>query len=233
LFSTVRLRHTLPAFRGLAATLVPFGLASTAMAVMLAIPARLESYNRLQPMRSFHLLYVVFFSLLGGLIGEYCIKTSAWRWLALFVPLAAAMVLVEECTFPASRHVEWPESKDSNAWVSAFLWVRDHTPKGAVFALDPNYMMRPGEDTHGFRAVAERSVLADNVKDSGAVSLFARLATDWQSQVDAERGLDHFHLADFRRLARRYPVTWILTARPGPPGLICPYENRALAVCRM
>jgi uncharacterized membrane protein YfhO len=59
---------------------------------MLAIPQRLEVFNRLQPMRSFHLLYVIFFILLGGLIGEYGIKTSVWRWIALLVPLAMVMV---------------------------------------------------------------------------------------------------------------------------------------------
>ena len=171
--------------------------------------------------------------LLGGLIGEYGIKTNTWRWAALFIPLALVMVLVQESTFPASEHLEWPGSNNGNTWISAFLWIRYHTPKGAVFALDPNYMARPGEDAHGFRAVAERSVLADNVKDSGAVSLFPQLATEWKNQVQAERGLDHFESADFQRLVKRYPVTWILTTRPGPPGLMCPYANRDLAVCRM
>jgi hypothetical protein len=76
-------------------------------------------------------------------------------------------------------------------------------------------------------------VLADSVKDSGAVSLFPGLAPEWQSEVRAERGLDHFAPADFERLAKRYPVTWILTARPAPPGLVCPYENEGLAVCKM
>jgi len=231
-FSAARPRHTLPAFRVLARTLIPFGLVFTAAALMLAVPA-LESYNRLQPMRSFHLLYVIFFVLLGGLMGEYGIKTSAWRWVALLVPLALGMVLVQESAFPASEHVEWPGSDRGNTWISAFLWIRNHTPKGAVFALDPNYMTQPGEDTHGFRAVAERSVLADNVKDSGAVSLFPQLAKEWENQVGAGRGLDHFQLQDFERLATRYPVTWILTARPGPQGLACPYENRDFAVCRM
>src|ERR1035437_8313359 len=142
-----------------------------------------EGFTRLQPMRSLHLLYAIFFILLGGLIGEYGIKKSTWRWVALFVPLALIMVLVQETTFPASQHVEWPGSNNGNTWMSAFLWIRYHTPKDAVFATDPNYMARPGEDAHGFRAVAERSVLADSVKDSGAVSLFPRLATEWQSQV--------------------------------------------------
>jgi hypothetical protein len=232
-FSEAKPRSTLPAFRMLARTLIPFGLVFTAAAVMLAIPVRLETFNRLQPMRSFHLLYVIFFLLLGGLIGEYGIKTSAWRWVAFLVPLALVMVLVQETTFPASEHVEWPGTNRGNTWISAFLWIRDHTPKGAVFALDPNYMTQPGEDAHGFRAVAERSVLADNVKDSGAVSLFPQLAKEWESQVGAGRGFDHFQLEDWRKLAERYPVTWILTARPGPTGLTCPYENRDFAVCRM
>ena len=225
-------RHTLPAFRRVARSLIPFGLLFTLAAAMLAIPG-LEGYNRLQPMRSFHLLYLIFFILLGGLIGEYWIQSIRWRWAVLFVPLALIMVLVQESIFPASEHVEWPGSNNGNTWISAFLWIRSHTPKGAVFALDPNYMVRPGEDAHGFRAVAERSVLADFVKDSGAVSLFPRLAVEWENEVGAERGIDHFAPADFQRLVQRYPVTWIVTTRPGPAGMTCPYENRDLAVCRI
>jgi hypothetical protein len=231
-FSKASPRHTLPAFRRLAGSLVPFGLLFTAAFLTLAIPA-LEGYTRLQPMRSFHLLYVLFFVLLGGLVGEYGLKTRVWRWVALFVPLAVGMVLLQERTFPASRHVEWPGSTDGNSWMSAFLWIRQHTPRDAVFATDPYYMARPGEDEHGFRAVAERSVLADYVKDSGPVSLFPRLAAEWQSEVGAERGLDRFAPADFERLVKQYPVTWILTTQPGPPGLVCPYRNSELAVCRM
>jgi hypothetical protein len=235
-FSKAGFRHTLPAFRRLAGGLVPFGLVFTAAFLVLAIPA-LEGYTRLQPMRSFHLLYIIFFLLLGGLVGEYAIQATVWRWVALFVPLAVGMALLQESTFPSSPHVEWPglsnASNNGNPWMSAFLWIRVHTPKDAVFATDPNYMARPGEDAHGFRAVTERSVLADYVKDSGAVSLFPRLAPEWQSQVRAERGLDGFAPADFQRLVKQYPVTWILTTQPGPPGMVCPYRNSELAVCRL
>ena len=94
-------------------------------------------------------------------------------------------------------------------------------------------MSRSGEDDHGFRAVAERSVLADNLKDSGAVSLFPELADRWKAQVQAQSEMEHFHLKDFENLATRYPVTWILTHRPDPAGLTCPYENQELAVCRI
>ena len=227
-----RPRLTLPAFRRLGIAAIPFGLAFTAAAAVMALP-RLESFNRLQPMRSFHLVYLIFFPLLGGLIGEYLLGRRPWRWAALFVPLALGMALVADSTYPASPRVEWPGWNRGNAWVSAFFWIRQHTPKDAVFALDPDYLARPGEDTHGFRAVAERSVLADNLKDSGVVSLFPHLAGEWESQMEAQRGLDRFQLPDFQNLAGRYPVTWILTTQPGPAGLDCPYQSGGLAVCRL
>ncbi|HEV3202498.1 MAG TPA: hypothetical protein VGZ73_31610 [Bryobacteraceae bacterium] len=232
-FSSVRPRGTTPAFGPLARTLVPFGLLFAAAGVALAIPVRLENYTRLQPMRAFHLLYVVFFVLVGGLIGEYALKSSAWRWLGLFVPLVTSMWLLQQSEFPSSSHIEWPGAGYRENWTSAFLWVRDHTPKDAVFALDPNYMLRRGEDEHGFRAIAERSALADNIKDSGAVSLFPQLADHWKQQVEAQSGWEHFQRSDFDGLAKHYAVTWIVTQRPGPVGLTCPYINNELAVCRM
>jgi len=44
-------------------------------------------------------------------------------------------------------------------------------PVDAYFALDPDYMAAPGEDYHSFRALAERSQLADNIKDASMVTL--------------------------------------------------------------
>jgi hypothetical protein len=232
-FAFRRPRGTTAAFQRLARTLVPFGLLFTAAAVLLNSTANLENFERLQPMRSFHLIYMIFFVLLGGLTGEFVLRRSARRWAALFVPLAAGIWILQAVSYPFSPHVEWPGSDGGNRWVAAFLWIRGNTPKNAVFALDPNYMAAAGDDQHGFRAVAERSALADNVKDSGAVSLFPQLAEEWKSQVLAQTGWAGFDLADFRRLARQYPVTWIVSRQPSPAGLRCPYHNSELAVCRI
>jgi hypothetical protein len=232
-FSSINLKGATPALRTLARALVPFGLLFTMAGVVVGIPAWLENYTRLQPMRSFHLVYIVFYVLVGGLIQEYALRSSVWRWLGLFIPLAAGMWFLQQSSFPASPHVEWPGARSDNTWASAFLWIREHTPRDAVFALDPNYMLRPGEDMHGFRAVAERSVLADLVKDSGAVSLFPQLADDWKRQTQAASGWETFQLRDFQKLAAEYPVTWIVTRRPEPSGAACPYQNRDLAVCRI
>src|ERR1700674_5127812 len=81
-FSSRRLNGTTPVFRPLLRTFVPFGLLFTVAAVVLGASPRLENFTRLQPMRSFHVLYVILFVMLGGLIGEYALKSSVWRWLA-------------------------------------------------------------------------------------------------------------------------------------------------------
>src|ERR1035438_4862960 len=116
-FSRANLRRTLPAFRRLADSLVLFGLLFTAAFLVLAIPA-LEGYTRLQPMRSFHLLYVIFFLLVGGLVGEYGLKTKIWRWIALFVPLAVGMADRKSTRLNSSHLGEWPGSTNANPWMS-------------------------------------------------------------------------------------------------------------------
>ena len=228
-----RLRGITPLFGLVSRTLVPFGFMFTAVGLLLTLTPRLENFTRLQPMRAFHLVYVVFFLMLGGLIGEYALQRVRWRWAALFAPLALSMLFVQRSSYASSSHIEWPGAGDRNRWNDAFVWVRDHTPKDAVFALDPDYMLRSGEDSQGFRAIAERSALADDIKDSGAVSLFPQLAGEWKRETNAQRGWARFRRADFENLARHYPVTWIVTRRPAPLGLVCLYQNGEIAVCRI
>jgi hypothetical protein len=230
-FGFMRPRGATPAFRRVAQALVPYGLAFTAVALALASSPRLETFNRLQPMRAFHLLYCIFFALLGGLIGEYVVRHKVWIGVALFAPLAAGMWLAQADAYSSSPHVEWPGVSAGAPWLETLYWIRANTPKDAVFALDPNYMALPGEDQHGFRAVAERSVLADRLKDSGPVALFPQLAEEWKRQVSAQEGWERFGQGDFERLARQYPVTWIVTRSPGPGWAGCPYRNAELAVC--
>lgn len=228
--SRLRLRAATEQFFLVLRTLVPFGLVFTVLGVLLSSSVHLENFARLQPMRAFHLVYVIFFLLLGGLIGEYALKGVAWRWLALFVPLACGMWFVSRDAYEASPHIEWPGVAQSNPWLSAFYWIRANTPKDAVFALGPDYMNSRGEDEHGFRAIAERSMLADKVKDGGAVSLFPELASEWKAESGVQSGWTRFGPNEFGRLARLYPVDWVITRRSASAGLSCPYENLELAV---
>jgi hypothetical protein len=232
--SSMKLRGTLPLFRQVCRALVVFAGLSITAALIVSIPERMQMLARLQPMRSLHLVYVIFFLFLGALIGEYCFRRNQWlRAVLLFVPLAAGMWFVGKSTYPSSPHIEWPGLRWRSPYISAFLWIRDNTPKDAVFALDPKYMRASGVDEHGFRAIAERSVLADYYKDSGAVVMFPQLAGEWKQEMTAQQDWINFGPADFERLARQYPVSWILVQGNGPAGFDCPYRDQGLAVCRI
>ena len=108
-----------------------------------------------------------------------------------------------------------------------------NTPESAYFALDPHYMEVPGEDFHEFRALAERSQLADAVKDAAVVTQVPELGPVWASQVTAEEGWRNFKLADFERLKAAFGVDWVLVAHPQPEGLACRWHNDSLAVCQI
>lgn len=201
-------------------------------ALVLDLPERFESLARLQPLRSLHLLYIVMFVLMGGLLGELLLKNRVWRWLVLFVPLSFGMYTAQRALFPGSATVEWPGRAPKNPWAQAFVWARQNTPIDAVFAMDPNYLHNHGEDEIGFRCLAQRSRLADAVKDNGVVSMFPPLADRWLEEVKAQSPWSHLGMADFARLKRDYDVSWMIVEQPGVIGLDCPYENAAVRVCR-
>ena len=203
------------------------------LALALDLPARFESLARLQPLRSLHLLYMFLFVCLGGFLGEHVLKNRVWRWLALFVPLSIGMFAAQRSLFPASAHVEWPGRTARNPWAQAFLWIRENTPTADLFALDPDYMRLPGEDVIGFRCLAQRSRLADSVKDGGVVSMFPPLADQWWEQLQAQTPWKSFQAADFVRLREKYGVSWVVVQQPGVAGLSCRYQNAAVRVCQL
>jgi hypothetical protein len=203
------------------------------LALALDLPPRFETLARLQPLRSLHLLYMFLFVCAGGFLGEYVLKHRAWRWLALFVTLCIGMFAAQRSLFPASGHVEWPGRALRNPWAQAFFWIRENTPPQAVFALDPDYMRLPGEDLVGFRCLAQRSRLADSLKDGGVVSMFPPLAEKWWEQLQAQTPWKGFQAADFARLREKYGVNWVVLQQPGVAGLECAYQNAAVRVCQL
>jgi hypothetical protein len=203
------------------------------MAIIFDLPARLETLARLQPMRCLHLLYIVMFIMIGGFLGEHFFKGQVWRWLLFFIPLCIGMFLAQRSIFPASTHVEWPGASPRNPWAQAFIWIRQNAPVDAVFALDPDYMNIAGEDEIGFRCLAQRSRLADRVKDDGVVSMFPPLAQAWWDQVQAETPWKNLALENFAQLKKTYGANWVVLQQPGIAGLDCPLQNRAVQVCRI
>jgi hypothetical protein len=201
---------------------VVYGLVYFAIALIIAIPERFETLARLQPLRSLHLLYMVMLMAIGGFIAEYILKGRVWRCLVLFVPLCVGMLVAQRELFPATAHIEWPWAAPKNQWEQAFLWIRQNTPTDARFAINPFYMEIQGEDRIGFRALAERSRLADANKDSGAVAMFPPLAEEWWEQFEAQTNWQDFTQADLLRLREKYGVSWAVLQSPETIGLSCP-----------
>jgi hypothetical protein len=81
--------------------------------------------------------------------------------------------------------------------------------------------------------LAERSALADAIKDTSVITKVPELGPDWQAQLAAQSGWNNFRIADFERLKAEFGVDWTLVSYPAPAGLDCRWHNDALAVCRI
>lgn len=233
IFARIARARRQPALELMCRALVVYDLVYFVGAVMLAIPARFESLARIQPLRSLHLLYVLLLLIGGGLLGEYILKDRVWRWALLFVPIVGAMYATQAQLFASSNHLELPGMSPKNNYEQAFLWVRENTPNNAFFALDPEFLMDPGEDSQGFRAIAQRSRLADYHKDSGAVSMFPPLADEWYAQTQALKNWPQFGPHDFAQVRSHYGVSWIVVQNSQAATLHCPYQNRTVSVCEL
>lgn len=228
-------RHDLSRLSFLARRLVLFAVFIFIAACIVTIPPALERLTPYQPMRGFHLVYLFFVLFSGGLLGQFVLRRSAVRWLLLFIPLSLAHFYGQRQLYAASPHIELPGVAPRNPWLQAYSWIRQNTPVDAYFAIDPYYMDLPVVDHHGFRALAERSVMADYIKDSGVVLLFPAIADRWHNEVWARKNWKDFRRADFEKLHRDFGVDWVLlsASQPGAGDLVCPYANDAVRVCRV
>jgi hypothetical protein len=204
-----------------------------AVAMVTLSPLTPAGLSALEPMRYLHLVYI-FMALIGGAyLGKYLLKASVWRWAVFLVVINGSMFAAQRLEFNSSDHLELPGRTSANPWLQAFAWVRQNTPTDAYFALDPEYLAAPEEDYHSFRAMAERSQLADNIKDTSVVTLVPELDEVWMRQVEAQNGWSHFQLADFERLKAEFGVDWVLVSYPQPAGLNCRWHSNVLSVCQI
>jgi hypothetical protein len=210
-----------------------YGVFQQAVAMIVLGSPALVRLTPMQPMRFLHLIYC-FLTLVGGcLLGKYLLKSNTLRWAAYLSIINAGMYASQRALYGSSEHLELPGMQSSNPWLQSFAWIRMNTPTDAYFAMDPNYLATPGEDYHGFRALAERSQLADMVKDTSVVTQVPELGPAWERQVDATAGWQNFKLADFQRLKNDFGVNWVIVSLPQPAGLACEWHNASLAVCRI
>jgi hypothetical protein len=188
---------------------------------------------RLQVLRSFQIIYILFFLLLGRLLGQYVLGRRWWAWAAGFGAIATLMFAVQLSLYPALKHLEWPWARTHNPWAQAFLWIRDNTPQDAYFALDPYYQQLPQEDTLGFRAMSERSVLPDWSKDGGVAAIDPALAQQWWNQVTQTKDFSRWDDQQRIETLSQYGVNWVVLPANAPTQFSCPYQNSAVRVCHL
>ncbi len=212
---------------------VAYGAVFLVLSLILLSPQVQSGLGTLEPMRFLHLIYLFLALIAGAALGKWVLRKQLWRWALFLVVVNGGMFLAQRQLFASTHHLELPGRAPMNRWLQAFAWIRDNTPADAYFALDPHYMAAPGEDYHSFRALAERSSLADAIKDASVVTKVPDLGPVWQTQQRAQQGWDHFGLADFERLRAEFGVNWVLLSQPPPNGLDCRWHNSSLSVCRI
>ena len=210
-----------------------YGVFQFSIALIMGCTPALIRFLPLQPMRFLHLIYFFLVLTGGGFLGKFILKTAVLRWVVFLLVINGSMFYAQRQLFSESPHVEFPGRPASNPWLQAFDWISQNTPSNAYFALGAEYMGQPGEDYHSFRALAERSQLADADKDTAVVGQVPKLAPAWERQVAAQQGWESFTLADFERLKADFGVDWVLVKYPRPAGLACRWHNSTLAVCQL
>ena len=97
----------------------------------------------------------------------------------LFVPLRRRNVCGATVAFSCERACRVAGPGSENPWAQALCGFARTLLRMQSLRFDPDYMQLPGEDAIGFRCLAQRSRLADTVKDGGVVSMFPPLADEW------------------------------------------------------
>jgi hypothetical protein len=238
-FGRLARRRQLPLVERISRRVVVAGIIGIVGSILISTIPAFERLIPTEPMRTLHFVYLMLVFLGGGLMGE-CVLHNHWRrWLLFLSPIVVVFFLLNRWAYSASPYIEWPGRVPKNDWVEAFDWIRRETPRSALFALDPVYMTRPGEDHHGFRPFAERSMLADWVKDRSVAALDPNLAYEWRDEEEELANWSHFGLEDLRRLKRERKVDWVVLERghnlltQAIAGLSCPYANEAVIVCNI
>lgn len=185
---------------------------------------------RLQPLRLLHPVYCVFLLALGAWLAADRMRVISLAPVAI---AAGSLLLMQRALYGFSDHLELPGRAPRSGYAQAFLWVRDHTPPDALFALDADYTRAPGEDAQLFRAVALRSSLPDAAKDGGIASMMPVLAPEWLRASEAQQGLAAMTDAERVRRVRPLGVTWIVLPAASTTGFDCPYRNAVAQVCKL
>jgi hypothetical protein len=185
----------------------------------------------LQPLRVYLLVYVVMILLAAAELGKRLLLSIRWRWSLLYLLLGSLLFVVQLSTFPHSNHVEFPGSAPRNDWQKGFLWIRNNTPKDALFAIGTNYIRSKAEDSQNFRPIAERSALPDFTKDGGIAAIEPELTAQWIYGQTIQAGLSSATDDERRSKLAQARIEWLVLPSSAATGFSCPYQNHSMKVC--
>lgn len=223
-----------PLLRPLAlATTTAIAIAATGAFCLIHTTNQSLLLARVQPLRLLHLVYGIFVLILAGSLPSFGRSRSIRLQPILCLLAAASLLMMQRGIYKDSDHIEWPGRTPTNGYERAFTWVKNNTPKDALFALDAQYTTAPGENAQLFRAIALRSSLPDAAKDGGITSVVPHLADAWYAAAQAQTGLST--LGDRQRAARVRPLgaTWMILPANSTTHFLCPYRNTAAQVCKL
>lgn len=227
-------RMSLPPRRALAVAACVCAVLVTTIALLFAAGgAHTHLVAALQPLRGLQFVYLAMMLHLGATLGERLLRRNKLAWLSAIAVLGGPLFAAAQASTANSAHVELPGVSSPNAWVEAFVWARDNTPSDALFALPPDYISEEGEDAQCFRAIAQRSALADRSKDGGEAAVSPALTPLWAEGQAAQAQLSSE--SDAARTAKLKPlgVTWLVLPARSETTLDCPYRNDSAKVCRL
>ena len=160
-----------------------YGVFQQAVAMVILGTPALVRLTPLQPMRFLHLIYF-FLTLVGGcLLGKHLLKLSAWRWAVFLLVINAGMFASQRALFAAASTWSCQAVLSQSLAPGLCVDTPEHA-RGRVFRNGSAIIWRlPGEDYHSFRALAERSQMADAIKDTAVVTQVPDLGPDWERQV--------------------------------------------------
>jgi hypothetical protein len=176
---------------------------------------------------------VLLILLSGAVMARVFLKRDPLRWALTFLVLGALMFFVQVRTFPHSSHLELPGRSPANEWEQGFVWIKNNTAPDATFALDAHYIEVAGEDAQSFRAVAERSAVPDYTKDGGIAAVDPALTPAWRTGEAIDVGLANLPDSERKEKLVRANVQWVVLPPSSETTFSCPYENRAMKVCRV
>lgn len=79
---------------------------------------------RLQPLRSFHMIYCAGAVMLGGFLVSWFWTRGIWVGCGCFAIAFFGMSVADHQSYPESSRIELPGMAVTNPWEQAFLWVR-------------------------------------------------------------------------------------------------------------